>query len=925
MRCKACSTEIPDTARFCSQCGTSIGGPTTTKRPSLDSFALIRNYIPQDLARKILDAGKHIESERRLVTVLFADVTGFTALSERMDVEEVSMILNDCFGGLISSIMKYEGTIDKFIGDGIMAIFGAPLAHENDPERAIRCALDMMKEIEQFNMRSALDVPAPLGLHVGLHSGWVIAGNVGNDLRMEYSVIGDTVNLASRLVEIAPKGQIFLTEDMHKLVTRIAVFDGPVPKIFKGKTEPVNVYRLKGLRSDDEAKRQQMAQEVFVGREEEIQVIEQALGRVKERQQIRLFIRGEAGVGKSRLKAELESRAYKEGVACFEGACSSFETNTPYFLWTNLLKNILKVTPSMKEGETRARLHQAVRSLGVEEHEPFLGALLSLRYDTVADLDDSVRKQRVFQAARAFLSEYALRRRVAYVLEDLHWIDRFSQELLEYMFSRTTAVVLALFVLIFRDEYSHTQQLLEDGKLIDLNRLSRADALKLIRTKLDADTVPREVENLVLQRSEGNPFFVHEIVKTLVDKKKIAVKRRKVEVISENLEAGIPETIQGIIMARIDRIQDSIKEVLLRASVIGREFSKGLLEHLVDRKGELAPNLSELRSLELILHGDEAKEYDFLFKHFLIQEVAYNTILLNKRKELHGAIAQAIEQLYADRLVEFYELLAFHYEKAEKWDKAAEYLSKSGHKVGQMYSGEESEGFFERKSVAVRKLYQSASAKTSVSATLKVIVPPLFAMLIPILPVFFYIRILGKYQTSDWVEQLVVGIVLSLLCVWYAVALWFLGVVPFLRGRARLYDVMEDHIRVIFRDGSTLSIDFEEIEVMRYVDRRSRSSRPFWQRLIDPFGRVMNYNRLSPWRWLREVVLNVLPPYSFGFGSGKAEIQIRLREGHQSLRILFPWLNNPFKSRDISLQPGDTREFFFQLEYAFRKWRKRTA
>jgi hypothetical protein len=493
------------------------------------------------------------------------------------------------------------------------------------------------------------------------------------------------------------------------------------------------------------------------------------------------------------------------------------------------------------------------------------------------------------------------------------------------MFSRTTAVVLGLFVLIFRDEYTHTQEMLEDGQLIDLNRLSRPDALKLIRSRLEADSVPREVENLILERSEGNPFFVQEIVKTLVDKKKIAVKRKKVEVISDNLEAGIPVTIQGIIMARIDRIQDSIKEVLLRASVIGREFSKPLLEQVVEQKGELAPDLSELRSLELILHGDEAKEYDFLFKHFLIQEVAYNTILLNKRKELHAGIARAIEQLYADRLVEFYELLAFHYEKAEEWDKAAEYLSKSGHKAGEMYSGEESKAFFERKSVAVRNLYQSASAEANFGATLKAIIPPLVAMLIPILPVFFYVRMLGKYQTSDLTEQLVIGIMLILLCVWYAVALWYLGVVPFLRGRARLYDITDDQVRVIFKDGSTLSIDFAEVEAMRYIDQRTRRARPFWQKLIDPFGRVMNYNRLSPWRWFREVVLNVLPPYSFGFGSGKAEVQIRLREGYQALRIFFPWLNNAFKSRDITLLPGDTREFFYQLEYAFRKWRKRTA
>jgi len=925
MRCKSCLSEIPTDARFCPQCGASIQQATAPGRPSVDGFSLIRNYIPHDLARKILDAGRQIESERRLVTVLFADVTGFTALSERMDVEEVSVLLNDCFGGLISAILKYEGTIDKFIGDGIMAIFGAPLAHENDPERAIRCSLDMIAEIERFNLRSAVNSPTSLGLHVGLHSGWVIAGNVGNDLRMDYSVIGDTVNLASRLVEIAPRGEIYLTEDTFRLVGRVAQVEGPIPKIFRGKAEPVNVYRLKGLRGDGEIRKQEAAQDPFVGREQELRQIQEALKKVKDRNQVRLLIRGEAGVGKSRLKAELIRLGYETGVACFEGACSSFETSTPYYLWTSLLKNILKITTETQEAESRARLHQAVRSLNLDEHEPYLGALLSLRYETDEDLDDALRKQRVFQAMRAFLSEYALRRRAAFVLEDLHWVDRFSQELLEYMFSRTTAVVLAMFVLIFRDEYQHAGELLVDSHLIDLNRLPRQDAVQLIHQRLGADFVPEEVQDLILNRSEGNPFFIQEIIKTLLDRKKIIVRRRKVEMTSENIEAGIPETIQGIIMARIDRIQDSIKEVLLRAAVIGREFSKPILERVVEHTGELSPTLEELRSLELILQGDEAREYDFLFKHFLIQEVAYHTILGSKRKELHAMIAGAIEQLYADRLVEFYELLAFHYEKAEQWDKAADYLSKSGHKAGQMYSGDASEGFFERKKQAVRKLFQSTSAKMTVWAMLKGIAPPLVAMLIPILPIFGYIRILGKYQTSDWIEQLIVGVVLSVLLVWYALALWFLGVVPFLRGRPRLYDVMENHVRAIYKDGSVLAIDFVEIESMRYVDGRTLRARPFWQKLIDPFGRIIHYDGLTLGVWLRQVVFNILPPYSFGVGTGSAEIHIRLTAGYQGLRAVFPWLNTPIKSRDLSLAPGDPREFFRQLEFAYRRWKKRAS
>lgn len=923
MECKNCSTPLPDTARFCPNCGAAVEGtPVPAGRPSVDGFSLIRNYIPRELAERILAAGKQIESERRLVTVLFADVTGFTALSEKLDLEDVSAVLNDCFSGLVASILKYEGTIDKFIGDGIMAIFGAPLAHENDPERAVRCALEMMESIERFNRQTAINLPTPLGLHVGLHSGMVIAGNVGSDLRMNYSVIGDTVNLAARLVEMAPRDEIFMSEETFKLIENVVASEGPFSTTFRGKAQPVNIYKLRGLKGEDQVRKDAMATDVFVGREHELEVIARCIETVQKRSQVRLFIRGEAGVGKSRLKAELIKLAYKKGVATFEGACSGFETNTPYYLWTSLLKNLLKIVPSTSEHEARHRLHQTTFSLGLTEHEPYLATLLSLRYDEIASVDDAVRKQRIFHGMRSLLSSLSLRRPMIIILEDLHWIDRFSQELLEYVFSRTTSVVLSLFVMTFREEYTQAKLLMEEGEFLDLNRLGRADAAKLMKLRLDVDVIPPSVEDFVLKRSEGNPFFVQEILKALVDKKKIQVRRRKVEILGEDIESGIPGTIQGIIMARIDRLHDNIKEVLFGASVIGREFSKPLLEQVLAEKRGLGGNLSELRTLELILQREEAREFQYLFKHYLIQEVAYNTILINKRKELHASIASAIEKLYPDRLMEFYEVLAFHYEKAEMWDKAAEYLSRSGHKAGSMYSQEESKEFFERKKVAVDKLYQAASAKPSIPTMLKAISLPLVAMLVPILPFFQYIRWMGRTRTGDIVFEITVGVIISLLLLWYAFALWFLGVVPFLRGRPKMYDILEDSVRVIYKDGTTLSIGFEEIERLQLRSGLANRSRPVWQKLIDPFWRITSYADLSVGRWFKEVVTGILPPYAFGFGSVEGEIVIILKEGKRFLRLMFPWTNSPVKSRDLSLVPFDVKEFYYQVDIAFRKWKK---
>jgi class 3 adenylate cyclase len=922
MQCPTCARTIPEESRFCLYCGTTLEGGSAPRRPSLDGLMLLRNYIPHELAERILAAGKQIESERRLVTIVFADVTGFTALSERMDPEDLSAILNECFSGLISVVLKYEGTIDKFIGDGIMAIFGAPLAHENDPERAVRCAVDMVADIERFNATRGNALGGPLGLHVGLHSGMVIAGNVGSDLRMDYSVIGDTVNLASRLVEIAPRGQVYLSADTQKLVADIVNVEGPVSSTLRGKPTPVLVYHLLSIKNESDRRVTVMGQDNFVGRLQELEEIERSLDRVLHKDQSRLGIRGEPGVGKSRLKAELVKMAYQKGIFTVEGACSSFETTTPYYVWSVLLKNLLKIKPDATVEHIRERLGATLAPLALQEHEPYLATLLSVRFEEIMMLDEKVRKQRIFQAVRSLLSTLSIRRPMAFILEDLHWIDRFSQELLEFIFVRGSDAVLSLFVVTFRNEYQHVQTLLDGGALLDLNRLSSDDARRLILFRLNAETIPLEVEEFILRRSEGNPFFIQEIIKTLLDKRIIAVKSRKVSLLAENIEASVPSTIQGIIMARIDRLQDSIKELLFGASAIGREFSRPLLERVIGGKADIAPSLTELRSLELILEKDEAREFEYLFKHFLIQEVAYNTMLGNKRKELHASIARAIEQLYPDRLMEYYELLAFHYEKAELWDKAAEYLSRSGHKVRQMYSREESENFFERKELAVKKLYQSAGAQAGTGAKIKAILPPLFALLVPIITIFGLVRIVGKAQSEDVFVQIIVGALSSLLLVWYTLTLWYLGVVPFLRGRPTLYDLMEDRIRVMFKDNTSLSVHFSEIEFIHLWDAKANAIRPMKYRLLDPLGRMDALEPLTFRSWFRRVFLNILPPYSFGVGSGQTEIHIRLYTGATMLRLFLPWYNTAMHSRVLGLHPSDTKEFYVQCEVALMKWGK---
>ena len=314
MKCPQCSTEILESAKFCPECGNPVTSSAKLPGLNVDRTNLLQTYIPMELAKRILSAGKQIESERRLVTVVFADVSGFTAMSEKLDPEEVSSVLNDCFRGLISIVYKYEGVIDKFIGDEIMAIFGAPLTHENDPERAVRCSIEMMEYMERFNQLSPVALPEPLGLHISMNTGMVVAGNVGSDLRMNYSIIGDTVNLASRLKHFAERGEIVVSQETYRIVSSLITTEEPRSVGIKGKSEPVKLYKILSLKGGIEPGTRVTQKSSIIGREQEISQLRAAIQKVLQKKEQRWFIRGEAGVGKTRLKLELIQLAKSSGI-----------------------------------------------------------------------------------------------------------------------------------------------------------------------------------------------------------------------------------------------------------------------------------------------------------------------------------------------------------------------------------------------------------------------------------------------------------------------------------------------------------------------------------------------------------------------------------------------------------------------------------
>ena len=920
MKCPNCSKDNAPEAKFCNECA----APLTSRAGGgygPDHSSLLQNYIPPELAKRILSAGKQIESERRLVTILFADVSGFTAMSEKLDPEVVTTVLNDCFKGLISIVYKYEGVIDKFIGDEIMAIFGAPIAHENDAERAVRCAMEMQEYIARFNALSPVALPVPLGMHIGLNTGIVVAGNVGSDLRMNYSVIGDTVNLASRLEHVAEKGEVVISDETYRVVSALLNVEEPKTVEVKGKSEPVKTYKVLSVKSEVEPGTRVLRESPIVGRESEIAVLKAACDRLVGKKEQRIFIRGEAGVGKTRLKLELIRMAKESGVTTYEGKCSSFELNTPYYLWTTLLKSILTLGPDAGESETRKHLHDILQILSLEKHEPYLATLLSLRYEEILMEEDQDRKRRIYEGVRELVRALAGRRLSIFLFEDVHWIDRFSQELLAYLLAEES-LAPAMFVPIFRDEYNHWKALMErGGELVDLNRLSTADASRLMSLRLAVDDVPASLADVIYRRSEGNPFFIEELIKTVLDKKLVTVKKRKLEIVQADFENVLPGTVQGVIMARIDRLEERLKEVLFSASVIGREFNTQLLKEILKRAETVDPSLKDLISLELVLEQEEAKEFAYLFKHYLIQEVAYNTILQKKRKELHALIAKAIEKLYPDKLKEFYEFLAFHYEKAENWEKAADYLSRAGNKAREIFTKEESNGFVERTDAAKAMLMQGSNAQSKSLAVHRAIFGLTITLWFIGSVAFLAMVITSPKKHELWAFAL--AILLGLFFLFFTLyAAFYLYQV--LRPRAKAFTLFDDRVESILSSGASFAIPFSDVAFFHFFERKRGGMRSLWSYFKG------NWNRdiyLSMHASLK-LIAHRLNPTSFGFGAQNGEIHVRKQTGLAFISIktfIRPWKFRLSAQRDLSLTPTEPREFYDQLLTAYEKWRRKTG
>jgi len=704
--CPSCNFSNPPQFKFCGKCGSDliIASARAFKELSFDEkLTKIQKYLPKGLTEKILSQRDRIEGERKQVTVMFCDMEGFTPMSELLGIEEAYSVMDQVYEILIHKVHDYEGTVNEMTGDGIMALFGAPVALEDAPQRAIRSSLAIHREMAKFSdqLRQETKSALPVKMRIGIHTGPVVVGTVGNDLRVEFKAVGDTVNLASRMEGQAQPGTTYITEDTFKLTEGLFRFEGLGQRMIKGKQEPVNVYRAIApstmrTRFDVSAER---GLTPLAGRERELELLFDGLERSKAGRGQAFSIMAEAGIGKSRLLYEFRKAVAYEDVTFLEGRCLSYSRGVAYHPIIDTLKATFDIHEGDGDLEIRAKLKKGLKMLGADEAStlPYLLELLAVKDSGIDEIPMSpdAKKNRIMEAFKQIVLKGSEIRPLILAYEDLHWIDKSSEELLKYVLeSIPGARVLLIFT--YRPEFVHTWGAKSYHSQVNLNRLSNRESLMMVSHLLGTEKLDKNLEEFILEKTEGVPFFIEELIKSLKDLKIIERENNRYRITRDVKEVTIPATIQDIIMARVDSLPEETKSLLQKVSVVGRESSYDLIKRLTNlAEQELLSHLSVLKDSELLYERGIYPQSTYVFKHALTQDVAYESLLLKRRKEIHEEIGVVIEALYPDRLEEYHELLSYHYGRSVNADKAVMYLDLANQKAAKLNAMDEAKAYFD--------------------------------------------------------------------------------------------------------------------------------------------------------------------------------------------------------------------------------------
>jgi predicted ATPase/class 3 adenylate cyclase len=648
------------------------------------------SYTPQHLADKILTFRSALAGERKQVTVLFCDLANSTALAERIGPEAMHALLNRFFELALDGVHRYEGTINQFLGDGFMALFGAPIAHEDHARRAVLAAVTLQRSLQAHHAELGEPHGVACQFRLGLNTGLVVVGSIGDNLRMDYTAIGDTTNLAARVQQTATPGAIQLTEQTYRLVAGYFDCENLGLVQVKGKADQVRVYRVTGER--DARSRIDVAREHgftrFVGRERELELLRESYERARAGRGQAISIMGEAGVGKSRLLYEFRQALSYEDLTFLEGRCSPYGATVAYLPIIELLKQILRIDTNDSSVDTTHKVEHGLQRLGVdlETTAPYVLHLLAVDPGggLPADLPPDVFKRRTFEALQMIMLTGAAQRPLVIAIEDLHWADPTTAEFATFLLGQVAASPI-LFACTYRPEFVSTWPRKSYHSAITLTRLSPRDGRQLLAALLGTTRIQDELVELVVEKSEGVPFFLEELVRSLRETGAMALHEGQWTLTPAATALQVPATVHDVLMARIDRLPEGAKRVLQIGAVIGREFSWELINAVAALpEQELRTQLAALTDAELLYERGLPPEATYVFKHALTQDVAYDSLLTPRKQALHGAIGGAIEVLCPERLEEQCELLAHHFARSVQADKAVHYLLLAGKKAEEM-------------------------------------------------------------------------------------------------------------------------------------------------------------------------------------------------------------------------------------------------